>query len=71
MLEFRHQRFCFVEVVMQEKSERFGMVLSPDDKDKLRQLADDRGESRAVVVRDLIREAAESDSEADQAFSTG
>ncbi len=51
---------------MPEKSERFGMVLSPSDKDKLRQLASKRGESRAVVVRDLIRQAAKSDSEAGQ-----
>ena len=54
---------------MAEKSERFGMMLSPRDKEKLEQLADERGESRAVVVRDLIREAAKSDSAPGQAFS--
>ena len=55
---------------MPEKSERFAMMLSPKDKEQLKRLADERGESRALVVRDLIREAAKSDSEAAKSFAT-
>ena len=43
---------------MAEKTERFGLVLSPYDKQLLESLAKERGESRAVVLRDLIRVAA-------------
>ena len=43
---------------MAEKTKRFGMVLSPYDKQLLESLAEERGESRAVIVQDLIRMAA-------------
>ena len=55
---------------MAAKSERFALMLSPKDKEQLKRLADARGESRALVVRDLIRDAARSDGEVVQAFST-
>ena len=43
---------------MAEKTERFGLVLSPNDKVLLDALAKNQGESRAVVMRELIRQAA-------------
>lgn len=43
---------------MPYKSERFGLVLSAVEKHLLNSLAEDWGESRAFVVRELIREAA-------------
>lgn len=39
------------------KDERFNMRLAADERDMLRQLAEDAGESEATVVRRLIREA--------------
>lgn len=39
-----------------EKSERFGLVLTPAEKKAVTQLAD--GESMAALIRRLIREAA-------------
>lgn len=47
---------------MAEKTERFGLVLSPNDKALLDALAENHGESRAVVMRQLIRQAADGNS---------
>lgn len=43
---------------MAEKTERFGLALSPKDKRLLEKLARERGESRALIMRELIRQAA-------------
>jgi len=47
-----------------EKSERFGLVLSPADKAALQRLADRERLPAAAVVRRLIWEAAQSDAPA-------
>ena len=44
---------------MEEKTERIGLVTSKSDKRKLKALARMKGESCSLVIRQLIREAAQ------------
>lgn len=44
--------------MLEVKTERFGLVLSPQEREAIRRLAEQEGVSQATAVRVLIRRAA-------------